>query len=240
MFDINDGIDKVFVKPLAEGYDAALPTPVRTGVSNFFGNIADLFIAMNNLLQGKLPEAASDVGRVAVNSTIGILGFIDFASDFGLEKHDEDFGQTFGRWGVSDGPYLVLPMLGPRTLRDSVGLAIDLNIDPVVRNHNISTRNVMIATRALSNRADLLAADKIVDEAALDRYSYIRDAYLQRRRNLIYDGEPPRDNAADELSFETQAQPLQRVRVAGADNLYTEQPASTHFLPTQAWLQSAR
>lgn len=242
MFDINDGIDKVFVKPLAEGYDAALPVPVRSGVSNFFGNIADLFIAVNNLLQGKLPEAASDVGRVAVNSTIGILGFIDFASDFGLEKHDEDFGQTFGRWGVGDGPYLVLPILGPRTLRDSVGLAIDLNVDPVVKNHNISTRNVMIATRALNDRADLLPADKIVDEAALDRYSFIRDAYLQRRRNLIYDGEPPRDNAADDLSFETLSQPSRLVRVEGTSNLYTEHPVYTngHLLPAQAWLQSAR
>lgn len=199
MFDINDGLDKAIVRPIAQGYEAALPAPVRKGVTNFFGNIGDVFIAVNNLLQGKVPEALSDVSRVAVNTTFGLLGVIDVASNLGLEKHEEDFGQTFGRWGAENGPYLVLPLFGPSTLRDAIGLIADTHADPVVWVDDVSSRNVLLATRAIDNRAGLLSADKIVEEAALDRYSYMRDAYLQRRRSLIYDGDPPREkeNSAD-------------------------------------------
>lgn len=202
MFAINDGIDKVVTKPIAQSYEAALPSPLRTGVANFFGNLDDVFIAVNNLLQGKLPEALSDVGRVLINSTVGLLGVIDVASDAGLEKHDEDFGQTFGRWGVGDGPYLVLPLFGPRTVRDTFGLILDVKTDPVSQFHDVPPRNSMTATRGISERARLLSADKIVEEAALDRYSYIRDAYLQRRRSKIFDGNPPREkyNAASNAS----------------------------------------
>jgi len=197
MFAFNDGIDKAIVKPVAQGYEAALPPPLRTGVSNFFGNIDDAFIAVNNLLQGKLPEALSDVGRVLINSTVGLLGVIDVASDAGLEKHDEDFGQTFGRWGVGDGAYLVLPLFGPNTLRDAFGLVLDIKADPVAQLGDVAERNTLTATRGISERARLLATDKIVEEAALDRYSYIRDAYLQRRRSKIFDGNPPREKFDD-------------------------------------------
>lgn len=193
MFAINDGIDKTIVKPVAQGYESTLPAPVRTGVANFFGNIDDVFVAVNNLLQGKLPEALSDAGRVLINSTVGLLGVIDVASDAGLEKHDEDFGQTFGRWGVGDGAYLVLPVFGPRTLRDTFGLVLDVQTDPVSQLKDVPSRNTLTATRGISDRARLLPTDKIVEEAALDRYSYIRDAYLQRRRSKIYDGNPPRE-----------------------------------------------
>ena len=192
MFALNDGVDKAVVKPLAQGYVAAIPAPIRTGVANFFGNIADIFIAANNLLQGKVPEAVGDIGRVAINSTVGIVGLIDFASDLGLEKHDEDFGQTFGRWGIGDGPYVVLPIFGPRTLRDALAQTLDTNADPVAQLDNIPSRNTLLATRGVSDRADYLSADKIVQEAALDRYAYIRDAYLQLRRNKVYDGNAPR------------------------------------------------
>lgn len=193
MFAINDGIDQTIVRPVAQGYVSALPSPVRTGIANFFGNIDDVFVAVNNLLQGKLPEALSDAGRVVINSTVGLLGVIDVASEAGLEKHDEDFGQTLGRWGVDDGAYLVLPLFGPRTLRDSFGLVLDVKADPVSQLSDVSSRNTLTATRGIDERARLLPTDKIVEEAALDRYAYIRDAYLQRRRSKIYDGNPPRE-----------------------------------------------
>lgn len=195
MFAFNEGVDAALIKPVAKGYDAVTPTPVRTGVTNFFGNIADLFIGVNNLLQGKPAEAVSDIGRVLVNSTIGVLGVIDWASDMGLEKHEEDFGQTFGRWGAGDGAYVVLPLLGPRSVRDTAGLVLDLAVDPVGHVDHIPTRNTLLALRLIETRADLLPADKVIEEAALDKYAYVRDGYLQSRRNLVFDGSAPRENA---------------------------------------------
>ncbi len=194
MFAFNDGLDKTVIKPVAQGYDDVLPAPVKTGVSSFFGNIGDVFIGVNNLLQGKVPEAASDWSRVLVNSTVGVLGLIDWASDMGMEKHDEDFGQTFGRWGAGTGAYVVVPVFGPRDVRDTVGLVGDLAADPLGRMHNVSARNTLVVTRLVSDRAALLPADKVIEEAALDKYSYVRDAYLQRRRSLVYDGAPPRNS----------------------------------------------
>ncbi|HEY8855912.1 MAG TPA: VacJ family lipoprotein [Rugosibacter sp.] len=194
IFSFNDGLDKIVLKPVAKGYDAVLPNPVRTGVTNFFGNIADVFVGVNNLLQGKLTEGASDFGRVAVNSTVGLLGVLDVASHIGLEKHDEDFGQTFGRWGVGSGAYVVVPLFGPRTVRDTAGLVLDVAADPVGNLGDVPTRNTLEAVRLINERADLLPADKVIEEAALDKYSYVRDAYLQRRRSLIYDSNAPRED----------------------------------------------
>lgn len=193
MFSFNDGLDKIVLKPIATGYDAVLPNPVRTGVTNFFGNVADVFVGVNNLLQGKLTDGVSDFGRVAVNSTIGLLGVLDVASNIGLEKHEEDFGQTFGRWGVGSGAYVVVPLFGPRTARDTVGLVLDVAADPVANLDHVPTRNTLVAIRLVNDRANLLPADKVIEEAALDKYSYVRDAYLQRRRSLIYDGNAPRE-----------------------------------------------
>ncbi len=194
MFAFNEGLDSAIVKPVATGYEAVLPSPIRTGVTNFFSNIDDLFIGVNNLLQGKVPEAVSDLGRVMINSTIGLLGVLDIATEAGLEKHDEDFGQTFGRWGVGNGAYVVIPVFGPRTVRDTVGLVLDVQADPVVKHRPKRTRDVALVLRMVNDRANLLAADKVVEEAALDKYSYTRDAYLQRRRSLIHDGNPPRES----------------------------------------------
>lgn len=202
MFAFNDGVDKAVLKPLAQGYVTAVPAVMRTGVANFFGNIADVFIAVNNLLQGKLPEAAGDIGRVAINSTVGLIGLIDFASDVGLEKHDEDFGQTFGRWGVGDGPYVVLPIFGPRTLRDAFAQILDTHTDPIAQLDYVPSRNTLLVARGISDRADYLSADKIVQEAALDRYAYIRDAYLQLRRSKVYDGNAPRLREDDDAQLE--------------------------------------
>jgi len=201
VFAFNDGVDKAVFKPVAQGYVAAFPYPLRLGVSNFFGNIGDIYIAVNNLLQGKLPEALGDIGRVAVNSTVGLLGIIDVATDAGLEKHDEDFGQTFGRWGVAPGPYVVLPFLGPRTMRDAFAQILDSKTDPLARLNRIPPRNSLMATRIISVRADFLPTDKIIDEAALDRYAYMRDAYLQGRRSRIYDGNAPRE-VDDDAQFD--------------------------------------
>ncbi|MDR2112692.1 MAG: VacJ family lipoprotein [Candidatus Accumulibacter sp.] len=190
MFSVNEGIDAV-VKPVAQGYDEVVPGPVRTGIGNFFGNIADPWIAANNLLQGKITEGASDVGRVLVNTTVGIVGLIDVASDLGLEKHAEDFGQTLGRWGVGEGPYLYWPILGPRNARDTFGFAADAALDPLRFTHDVRARNTLVGVRFIDLRASLLPADKVVEAAAFDKYRYIRDAYFQMRRNAIYDGNPP-------------------------------------------------
>lgn len=191
MFAVNEGID-VVVKPVAKGYDAATPLPVRIGIGNFFGNIGDVWTAVNNLLQGKVSDAASDAGRFLFNTTVGIGGVFDLASDIGLKKHSEDFGQTLGWWGVGDGPYFFWPIIGPRTTRDTLGWLVDTNVDPVWRVNDIPLRNSLAGVRFIDVRAGFLPADKVVEEAAFDKYNYIRDAYLQNRRNEIFDGNPPR------------------------------------------------
>jgi phospholipid-binding lipoprotein MlaA len=197
VFAFNEGLDKVVIKPVARGYEAVLPGPVRTGVSNFYGNIADLFISVNSLLQGKPADAVGDAARFVFNSTLGIAGVFDVATEMGIEKHEEDFGQTFGRWGAGPGAYLVLPVFGPRDVRDAAGLVVDLAVDPVGNLDHVATRNTLSGIRLVNERTNLLPADKIIEEAALDKYSYIRDAYLQRRQSLVYDGRPPREPEAD-------------------------------------------
>lgn len=193
MFSVNEGLDKAIAKPLALGYDAVAPLPVKAGVGNFFGNVGDLWIGVNNGLQGKASDGASDIGRLLINSTVGIFGLFDVASELGFEKHDEDFGQTLARWGVGDGGYLFWPVIGPRTVRDTGGFAVDGFADPVKWGvNNIPVRNTTYAVRLVDVRASLLPSDKVVEEAALDKYAYIRDAYLQRRRSQVYDGRPPR------------------------------------------------
>ena len=197
MFAFNDGLDGIIVRPVAKGYELVVPSPVRTGVANFFANIADIVIGINDLLQGKPQEAGSDIGRFVINSTAGVLGLVDVASDLGIEKHDEDFGQTFGRWGAGPGAYVVVPVFGPRTVRDSAGLVLDLYADPVGYVDRVAVRNSLVGTRLISDRAALLPADKVIEEAALDKYSYIRDAYLQMRQYKVYDGNPPRSPDPD-------------------------------------------
>src|SRR5574343_1086440 len=193
MFSVNEAIDKYAAKPVAQAYDHAAPLPVKAGVGNFFGNVGDLWIGANSAMQGKFGDAGNDFARLLINSTVGIFGLFDVASELGLDKHEEDFGQTMAVWGVRDGGYLFWPVIGPRTVRDTVGFGVDAYADPVRHVHNqVATRNSLVALRAVDVRASLLPADKVVEEAALDKYSYIRDAYLQRRNNQIYDGRPPR------------------------------------------------
>ncbi len=192
MFAVNEGLDKVAVKPVAQGYDAVTPLPVKVAVGNFFGNIWDTWTALNNLLQGKGGDALSDVGRVLINSTVGIGGVFDVAGEMGLTKHSEEFGQTLGKWGVGDGPYFYWPLIGPRTTRDTFGWMVDTYYDPVWRVDNIPLRNSLVSLRYVDLRASVLPTDKVIEEAAFDKYTYIRDAYLQHRRNEIFDGDPPR------------------------------------------------
>ena len=193
IYRVNDGLDKVVMKPVATVYRGILPQFVRTGITNFYNNLYDVLTALNNLLQGKLADAASDVLRVAMNSTVGVAGLIDVATEVGIEKHKEDFGQTLGRWGIASGPYLQVPFFGPSSFRDAVGTFVDFKVDPIRwiwRNH-IATRNSVWALYIINLRANLLDSTKILDEAALDPYEFQRDAYLQRRRSLVYDGNPP-------------------------------------------------
>jgi len=195
MFNVNEGLDSVVAKPLAKGYDAAVPLPVKASVGNFFGNVGDAWVGINNGLQGKPGRGANDIGRLLINSTVGILGLFDVASEMGMPKHEEDFGQTLAVWGVGDGPYVFLPIIGPRTTRDTFGWMVDEAVDPVWWGiDNMAVRNSAAALRFVDIRASLLPADKVVEEAALDKYAYIRDAYLQRRRSQIFDGRPPKQD----------------------------------------------
>lgn len=191
VYAFNDALDNVVMKPLATGYQAVLPQFVRTGVTNFFSNLDDVTVIVNGILQLKIPQALSDTGRLLINSTIGVLGLFDVATHFGLEKHNEDFGQTLGYWGIGNGPYLVLPFVGPSSFRDGVGRWVDWKTDPVRWEDHIRTRNQFLGLRIVNNRANLLDSEKVLDAAAIDRYAFLRDAYLQRRRSLVYDGNPP-------------------------------------------------
>ena len=198
-FSFNETTDRYVMRPVAQVYDLA-PLPVKVGVGNFFGNLGDFWIGVNNLLQGKFVDGLSDGGRLLINSTVGIFGIFDIATEMGLEKHDEDLGQTLGRWGVGDGPYLVLPLLGPSNLRDTVGLVGDLNVDPIWGVEDIGERNRLTALRFINRRAQLLGADTTADQAALDKYGYMRSFYIQYRRSQVYDGRPPREKDEDDDS----------------------------------------
>lgn len=202
MYRVNDTLDRGLIKPLARGYTAITPAPVNRGITNFFGNLADVTSAINNVLQFKLQRAASDVGRVVFNTTIGLLGFIDVASNMNLPKYGEDFGQTLGVWGFGPGPYIVLPLLGPSSTRDTVGVVVGWFTDPVryVRKERI--RYGLVALRLIDKRASLLGASRVMDEAALDPYQFMRDAYLQKRRHEVYDGNPPPEPFDDEFDDE--------------------------------------
>ena len=193
VFRFNDAVDGAVISPVAKGYRRIVPGILRTGISNFFSNLEDVWISVNDVLQGKFQQGAEDLTRVIFNSTFGIAGVFDFASDVGLQKHNEDFGQTLGWWGVGSGAYLVLPILGPSTVRDGFGLVLDTQADLVFQIDGVPVHNSLYGTRAINNRANLLDASSVIDQAALDKYSFVREAWLQRRRNLVHDGNPPRE-----------------------------------------------
>ena len=193
----NDGVDAIVLKPTATLYKEAVPPLVRTGVSNFFGNMADAWSFVNSLLQLKIHDAADNFARVQLNTFFGLGGIFDIASEFNIDRHREDFGQTLGHWGMPAGPYLVLPLLGSSTLRDTLALPIDRKADPLHDVDPWGTQGSLYVLRAVDMRSNLLRASSVLDEAALDKYSFTRDAYLQRRRAEIYESSTSDDSGQE-------------------------------------------
>jgi phospholipid-binding lipoprotein MlaA len=191
VFGFNEAVDKAVIKPVATGYKAVTPDLLRKGVGNFFNNLQDIWSAANNGLQGRGQEFSDSVGRVMVNSTIGLLGIFDVASELSIERHTAGFGLTLGRWGVPAGPYVVLPILGPFTLREVAALPVDMSGMPVYNIGDQDTRTWLPIVDLVDLRAKYLNAGDVLEGAALDSYSFRRDAYFQRQRNIQYDGNPP-------------------------------------------------
>ena len=241
IYKFNDGVDNLFVKPAAELYRGLVPEIVRTGISNFFSNINDVIVALNNLLQGKIPEAINDLGRIMVNTTLGVFGVMDVATELGVEKHNEDFGQTLGYWGFGSGPYLVLPFLGPSSLRDSAGLLVDLKTDPRSYVDPMRTRNQIFGLAFVARRSELLETGRLLEIAALDPYEFLRDAYLQRRRNLVYDGNPPDE---DDIEIKEKPKPTKgtsrapRTFVAIEETAVNSVLVSGNRFPTPAEIEA--
>jgi len=193
MFEFNEAVDAALLKPVAKAYEAVLPQPVRTGISNFLGNLVDAWSTVNLFLQAKFQPGLEMLMRVNVNTVFGLAGILDPAEEMGLERRSvEDLGQTLGYWGVGSGPYLVLPLLGPSDLRDGAALVVDVTaIEPGRVFRTIPARNTAIALKIVDERAKLFGAERVLEGIALEKYTLIRDAYLSRRRSLVYDGEPP-------------------------------------------------
>ena len=195
VFGFNDAVDRTVLKPVATAYKNVTPSLVRTGVGNFFSNLEDFWSLANSLLQLK-PRAAADTAvRLSVNTFLGFAGVLDIAEEMGIERHKEDFGQTLGYWGVPGGPYVVLPFLGNFTLRDASALPVDFKGDMVSNLSHKRSRYSLKALNLVNSRAEFLNASSLIEGAALDKYTFTRDAYLQSRRNAIYDGNPPDEDA---------------------------------------------
>lgn len=191
IYQFNDKVDEFVLKPVAEGYQRVTPKPVQKGVHNFFQNLEEPIVIVNGALQGKPRQAASDSARFFFNTTFGVVGLFDVATSMGHPKHREDFGQTLGVWGFGEGWYLVLPLMGPSTVRDTSGRLVDSQMDLVTQHEEVRERNSAIALRLVDTRAQLLDATRMRDAGALDPYLYTREAYRQYRWNLVHDGNPP-------------------------------------------------
>lgn len=198
IYAFNEGLDKAIVRPAAKGYVAVVPEMARTGVTNVFRNFGVIVTALNNALQLKVPNLAQDVMRFSVNLVWGLGGIIDVASELGIAYHNEDFGQTLGHWGIDSGPYLVLPLLGASTVRDTVALPADYYVSPYRHIDDHGTRYGVLALRVVDLRANLLSADRIL-QAQFDPYSFMRDVYLERRERLVGngDGQPQKQDETD-------------------------------------------
>lgn len=195
MFAFNDKVDQVALKPAATAYKQVTPSFVQTGVNNFFGNLSDLWSSLNNFAQLKGQDGLNDFMRFAVNSTLGLGGVLDIGTPAGLRKHNEDLGQTLGYWGVPSGPYLMLPLLGPSTIRDTIALPGDFWGDSWTHVYPVDERNTGIVIRAVDQRASVLDASNLLEDAALDRYEFIRDGYLQRRASRVLDTDKAQERA---------------------------------------------
>ena len=197
IYKFNDAVDDALLKPVATGYKAVIPSPVRQGVTNFFNNIGDVWSMINHALQFEIVNAGKTAARLGINTILGIGGLFDIATDAGIEPPKADLGQTLGKWGVPSGPYVVIPVLGPSSVRDGTGAVTATYFDPVNRVSDNATRNVLTVTRIVDIRSQLLNATDAVDEIALDRYSFIRDVYLKRRQNLIQTQKSPNEDDID-------------------------------------------
>lgn len=195
VFGFNDVVDRAVLKPVATVYRGVLPQWVRKGVGNFFNNLEDVWSVVNNALQLRGQDTGDSLGRVMVNSTVGIAGLVDVASELNIERHTADFGLTLGRWGVGAGPYVVIPFLGPYTLREVAALPLDRQGNLVNHVNDVPTRDGLVILNVVDTRASYLSAGDVVEGAALDKYTFMRDAYLQRQRNRVYDGNPPEEEA---------------------------------------------
>ena len=196
VFNFNEDVDKAVLKPVATAYSEVVPQPVRRGVGNFFSNFADAWSAINNMLQGKFELGFEDATRVGANTLFGLFGILDVASEMGLDHHYEDFGQTLGRYGVGAGAYVVLPILGPSTVRDAAALPVDRLASPPAFFDGTKTQIGFTVLQIVNTRAGLLGATRVIDDISLDKYTFVRDAYLQRRRSLVFDGDVPETPSA--------------------------------------------
>lgn len=199
VFAFNDAIDGAVLKPTALFYRDNVPYPVRTGVRNFFANVKDVWSAANLMLQGRVGDSFQEGLRFSLNTVFGIGGTIDIAGEMGIESHRQDLGLTLGRWGVKPGPYVVLPILGPTTVRDSVSIPFDSWFSPETFVQDIPTRNLLTVLHLIDTRTNLLVLTDVLDDVALDRYTFVRDGWLQRRENLIHDGD---DDVPSDSSIE--------------------------------------
>ncbi len=193
IFSFNNTFDHYVFKPIAKGYDAVVPGPVKVGVSNVFQNAADVQSLVNDALQLKGQKFSDDLGRVMLNTTIGLGGLFDLATPMGIERGNEDFGQTLGYWGLGSGPYLVIPFLGPSSARDAVGRFADGQYDPVSMVSSVPVRNSLMGTRVVDARVAVFPAEALMNQAAIDRYTFLRSAYSQRRQSLVLDGKRPKE-----------------------------------------------
>ncbi|MDB5817982.1 MAG: hypothetical protein JWQ11_1622, partial [Rhizobacter sp.] len=209
MFAFNDTLDTYALKPAAKAYNNVVPSPIRTGVHNVFGNFSDAWSAVNQLLQGKFDNSARMTMRVLTNSIIGLGGILDPATNLGLERQSEDLGQTFGRWGMPPGPYLVLPLFGSSDVRDAIALPADDYVTPALLVDTTWQKVGVDALGVVDARAGLLGASQMLDDLAFDRYTFLRDAYVSRRRSLVYDGNPPEDRGSDDDTDKSSAPPSQ-------------------------------
>ena len=207
IYKFNDTADKAVIKPIAGAYKAVLPSPIRTGIHNFFSNQGTVTSLINNLLQFVFSKAMDNAGRLVINSTVGLGGLVDVASMDNVPKHNADFGQTLGKWGVGSGAYIVLPFIGPSTLRDTAGLAVDtVYLDPIQLLDEARARNQLRLVKFIDLRAQYLPASDLIDDAALDPYIFMRDAYLQRRAIAIHGDVPVHDDDFDDDDEEQPAQ----------------------------------
>ncbi len=233
VFNFNEDVDRAVLKPVATAYTNVVPQQVRRSVGNFFGNFADAWSSINNMLQGKFEAGFEDATRVGANTLFGLFGILDVASEMGLDHHYEDFGQTLGRYGVGAGAYIVLPILGPSSVRDAAAIPVDRLASPPAFFNGTGTQVGLTVLQIVNTRAGLLGATRVIDDIALDKYTFVRDAYLQRRRSLVFDGDLPETPAAP-------ADAASDAAGAAAGNLASPATATPASAPAKAGPAPAR